>query len=201
MTTRWLPAGNGLRNPARSPSTPTNRRRRCSGRAPPAWSSRAGSPPRHPAGGLRRRRIDWRDRRLVSRPRQNRREWSRRPLPRSPGRSKRGGPWTLPPVGIAADSLAPKRVGEMMFPLAQAFVGSVALVSGRCHSAGPAGALEGAAGRRRARWGRGLCRTPVRPLSPPRRGAHRSTCVRGEYDGSKVLTVPSLYHANLLSIR
>ena len=31
--------------------------------------------------------------------------------------------------GIAADSLAPKRVGELMFPIAQAFVHQVALVS------------------------------------------------------------------------
>jgi len=31
--------------------------------------------------------------------------------------------------GIAADSLAPKRVGEMMFPIAQAFVSSVVLVA------------------------------------------------------------------------
>ncbi len=31
--------------------------------------------------------------------------------------------------GIAADSLAPKRVGEMMFPIAQAYVNDVLLVS------------------------------------------------------------------------
>jgi len=39
-----------------------------------------------------------------------------------------GRPVDAPAGGIAADSLAPKRVGEMMFPLAQAFVERVALV-------------------------------------------------------------------------
>ena len=34
--------------------------------------------------------------------------------------------------GIAADSLAPKRVGELMFPIAQAFVHRVVLVSDEC---------------------------------------------------------------------
>jgi threonine dehydratase len=34
-----------------------------------------------------------------------------------------------PAGGIAADSLAPKRVGELMFPIAQAHVRSVLLVS------------------------------------------------------------------------
>ena len=33
-----------------------------------------------------------------------------------------------PAGGIAADSLAPKRVGELMFPVAQAYVERVALV-------------------------------------------------------------------------
>ena len=40
-----------------------------------------------------------------------------------------GRPVDAPAGGIAADSLAPKRVGEMMFPFAQAFVSGVALVS------------------------------------------------------------------------
>jgi len=39
-----------------------------------------------------------------------------------------GCPVDAPAGGIAADSLAPKRVGEMMFPLAQAYVSEVALV-------------------------------------------------------------------------
>jgi len=39
-----------------------------------------------------------------------------------------GRPVDAPAGGIAADSLAPKRVGEMMFPLAQAYVERVALV-------------------------------------------------------------------------
>jgi threonine dehydratase len=40
-----------------------------------------------------------------------------------------GRPVDSPAGGIAADSLAPKRVGELMFPIAQAFVSHVALVS------------------------------------------------------------------------
>ena len=40
-----------------------------------------------------------------------------------------GHPVDAPAGGIAADSLAPRQVGEMMFPLAQAFVDRVALVS------------------------------------------------------------------------
>ncbi len=39
-----------------------------------------------------------------------------------------GRPVDAPAGGIAADSLAPKQVGRMMFPLAQAYVDSVALV-------------------------------------------------------------------------
>jgi len=39
-----------------------------------------------------------------------------------------GRPVDAPAGGIAADSLAPRRVGEMMFPLAQAYVDHVALV-------------------------------------------------------------------------
>jgi threonine dehydratase len=40
-----------------------------------------------------------------------------------------GHPVDSPAGGIAADSLAPKRVGELMFPIAQKFVRSVALVT------------------------------------------------------------------------
>jgi threonine dehydratase len=40
-----------------------------------------------------------------------------------------GAPVDAPAGGIAADSLAPKRVGKLMFPLAQAYVDRVALVS------------------------------------------------------------------------
>jgi threonine dehydratase len=42
---------------------------------------------------------------------------------------KAGHPVDAPAGGIAADSLAPKRVGELMFPIAQAYVHSVLLVS------------------------------------------------------------------------
>jgi threonine dehydratase len=40
-----------------------------------------------------------------------------------------GKPVDAPAGGLAADSLAPKRVGELMFPIAQAFIDRVALVS------------------------------------------------------------------------
>jgi threonine dehydratase len=40
-----------------------------------------------------------------------------------------GGPVDAEAGGIAADSLAPRRVGELMFPIAQAFVARVVLVS------------------------------------------------------------------------
>jgi threonine dehydratase len=40
-----------------------------------------------------------------------------------------GQPVDAPAGSIAADSLAPRRVGELMFPIARAFVDSVALVS------------------------------------------------------------------------
>jgi len=42
---------------------------------------------------------------------------------------KAGHPVDSPAGGIAADSLAPRRVGELMFPLAQAYVQDVLLVS------------------------------------------------------------------------
>ena len=42
---------------------------------------------------------------------------------------KAGRPVDAPAGGIAADSLAPKRVGELMFPIAQAYVNNVVLVS------------------------------------------------------------------------
>jgi threonine dehydratase len=40
-----------------------------------------------------------------------------------------GRPVDSPAGGIAADSLAPKRIGEIMFPIAQKFVGSTVLVA------------------------------------------------------------------------
>ena len=42
---------------------------------------------------------------------------------------KAGQPVDVPADGIAADSLAPKRVGELMFPIAQRYVADVVLVS------------------------------------------------------------------------
>lgn len=40
-----------------------------------------------------------------------------------------GKPVDAPAGGIAADSLAPRRVGNLMFPIAQAFVGTSVLVA------------------------------------------------------------------------
>ena len=40
-----------------------------------------------------------------------------------------GAPVDAPAGGIAADSLAPRRVGELMFPIARAYVSEVLLVS------------------------------------------------------------------------
>ena len=48
--------------------------------------------------------------------------------------------------GIAADSLAPKRVGEMMFPIAQAHVKNVLLVSDDSIRRSAEGVVEGIAG-------------------------------------------------------
>ena len=45
------------------------------------------------------------------------------------GALRAGRPVDAPAGGIAADSLAPRRVGELMFPIAQAYVAQVALVS------------------------------------------------------------------------
>src|SRR5207245_376023 len=47
-----------------------------------------------------------------------------------------GHPVDAPAGGIAADSLAPKRVGELMFPIAQKYIDQVVLV--------PDDAIEGA---------------------------------------------------------
>jgi threonine dehydratase len=42
---------------------------------------------------------------------------------------KAGAPVDAPAGGVAADSLAPRRVGELMFPIAQTHVARVVLVS------------------------------------------------------------------------
>jgi threonine dehydratase len=41
---------------------------------------------------------------------------------------KAGRPVDAPASGVASDSLAPKRVGDLMFPIAQRYVDRVALV-------------------------------------------------------------------------
>ena len=64
-----------------------------------------------------------------------------------------GRPVDAPAGGIAADSLAPKRVGEMMFRIAQAYIAGDVLVPDEAIRGGAGGALErpagsGGAGRR-----------------------------------------------------
>ena len=73
--------------------------------------------------------------------------------------------------GIAADSLAPKRVGEFMFPLAQRWVDRVLLVSDEAIVRGAAGAVEytargGGAGRRGS-----ICGAAYREFTGRRRGS------------------------------
>jgi threonine dehydratase len=66
-----------------------------------------------------------------------------------------GHPVDAPAGGIAADSLAPRRVGELMFPLAQKYVERVVLVPDSSIPASAADALGGAAHiRRTGRSGR-----------------------------------------------
>ncbi len=76
--------------------------------------------------------------------------------------------------GIAADSLAPKRVGELMFPIAQKFVERVVLGDGRRDSRCAASAVEDdasgeRAGRRRGNVG-DSCRAPMSPRRMRSRG-------------------------------
>lgn len=55
-----------------------------------------------------------------------------------------GEPVDAPAEGIAADSLAPRRVGELMFPIAQAFVGESVLVSDEAIQAAQRALWDGA---------------------------------------------------------
>ena len=80
-----------------------------------------------------------------------------------------GRPVDAPAGGIAADSLAPRRVGELMFPIAQAHVDRVLLVSDAHDPPRPAGAVGGPAHRGGARR-RGCVRGGARRSLPPRYG-------------------------------
>ena len=109
--------------PARCRCTPTISRRRCSARARVALELGAGrAADRHAAGRGRRRRADRRHRGLVRRPRAESSAWSRSARRRCTRASPPATRSTRAAGGIAADSLAPRRVGELMFPIAQAHV-------------------------------------------------------------------------------
>ena len=83
--------------------------------------------PGHGAGAGRRRRADRRHRRLVRRHRPgDRGRTGRRPDP-DPCPAE-GRPADAPGEGVAADALAPRRVGELVFPITQAYVEDVVLV-------------------------------------------------------------------------
>ena len=86
------------------------------------------SPSRHPAGRGRRRRPDRRHRGLVA-GRIKVVGVEPEGAPTLDAALRAGQPVDAPAGSIAADSLAPRRVGELMFPIARAFVASVALVS------------------------------------------------------------------------
>jgi threonine dehydratase len=75
-----------------------------------------------------------------------------------------GRPVDAPAGGIAADSLAPRQVGELMFPIAQAFVDQVTLVSDE--------AIEGA---QRALW------EAVRVVAEPGGAAALAAVLSGVY--------------------
>ena len=71
----------------------------------------------------------YRTRRLVPRWGSDRRSYNSNAAPTLTAALAAGFPVDAPTGGIAADSLAAKRVGDLMFPLAQDFVDSVVLVS------------------------------------------------------------------------
>ena len=77
---------------------------------------------------------------------------------------KAGKPVDAPAEGIAADLLAPKQVGKLMFPIAQRYVDRVGSGHRRRHPRGAARAVGQCARGQRARRGRGLCRAALRAL-------------------------------------
>ena len=115
-------------DPGRSPFMPTIRSKPCSARVRWAWSSKSRSTTRQSCCGSWGRRTHWRHRRLVWLANQDYRRGTGGGADSHPS-VRAGRPVDAEAGGIAADSLAPKRVGELMFPIAQAHVKSVLLVS------------------------------------------------------------------------
>jgi threonine dehydratase len=68
--------------------------------------------------------------------------------------------------GIAADSLAPRRVGELVFPIVQRYVSQTVLVTDDAISNAQR-TLENAANSGRAGWRRCICGINFRPLCAP----------------------------------
>lgn len=100
-----------------------------------------------------------------------------------------GRPVDAPAGGIAADSLAPSQVGALMFPIAQAYVKQVALVTDEAIAAAQdklwnVMRVVAEPGGRRAR-----CLT-VRALSARARRARRRFGVRRQYDSSEFQQSP-----------
>ena len=75
-----------------------------------------------------------------------------------------GRPVDAPAGGLAADSLAPKRVGELMFAIARDNVTEVGARHRRGHPSGASRVVVGLAPRRRARRRRGFRRATLGPL-------------------------------------
>ena len=89
--------------------------------------------------------------------------------------------------GIAADSLAPKRVGELMFPIAQAHVKSVSAGFRRSHPASPEGIVESAEGGRRTRRSSRLRGPSVAALPTTARRAGRRPGLRRQHHSGRLV--------------
>ena len=95
-----------------------------------------------------------------------------------------GAPVDAPAGGIAADSLAPRRVGELMFPIAQRSVERVVLVTRRRDPQRAAGAV----GRRCAWWPSPAARRPS-PRCCPAPTSRRRRARRGVVCGGNTTAV------------
>ena len=87
--------------------------------------------------------------------------------------------------GIAADSLAPKRVGELMFPIAQAHVKSVSAGFRRSHPGSPEGTVESTEGGRRAGRSSRLRGSSIAALPAAARRAGRRSGMRGQHHSGR----------------
>ena len=119
MPTRSRQANSGSPNPARLPCTRTISRRRCSAKEQSAWNSKQQAPDLDTllvavgGGGLIGGIAAWyagRVKIVGVEPEAAPTLWNA---------LRAGKPVDSEAGGIAADSLAPKRVGELMFPIAQ----------------------------------------------------------------------------------